>query len=389
MNTTQMSLRPSALLLAAAMTLTACGGGGGGSSDGGSGANGGTTLGGTPGVNACVSGDEVDLQCYMVPGANGESPDISETVYQWSDTGNAFEEKGTRTRAFTIQDHQADIESTGDLSVGAFSYVWDGSTFTINNPDGSNAIFPRMITAGAEEAVTETDTGGGSIMGSMMVFGPASYTLTVPGTSDRVTANNAILRVLMVPDVELVNLVVMIPQGGAVAAIDYLGCAAAGAGSLQFKNDVSYYEETCGHGNFPLKADEASLRIAGGSPNDPGDTGGNESGSCSSYPSTLTSDEVQGLQAACGAHPIRLTDLLSPATHINGTLTVSSTTSSWSIKVVASGINLSLDSASATGTLSPVLMLADPGSAQTATISSTDPLSGSISVASKMYTFDE
>lgn len=382
-------LRLAVGLLASALLVSACGGGGGG--DVGAASGGESTIGGTPGVNACVTGNIVDMQCYMVPGVTGDKPVVKETAYQWSSTKNKFVSKGERTRSFDIQANRADIVSSGALSVGSFSYEWDGTTFTVNNPDGSTAEFSQTFALGTERSFIET-SGTGTVIAHQMVFAPKSRTITLPGTNDKVTVNNAILRVVMEPTLPMAHVAILVPGKGAVAAIDYLGCVAADDGTFKFLDDVSYYETNCGHGNF-MKADEASLRLsigaAGGTT--PGGSGG---ASCSAYPGTLTTGQPQVLQSACGTHTISLRNLASPGTSIAGTLTVSSTTSGWSIAVTAPSINVSLNSATATGsiTTSPAtLMLMDASTNETITISNvTSPLSGSIStVSSDMYTFDE
>ncbi len=259
------------IILLSALAFSACGGGGGGD-DGGTGGgssggagDGGITVGGAPGDNACVdSAGIADMKCYMVPGDTGDTPSVSETVYQWNSTSSKFVSQGTRTRAFDIKANSADITSTGALSAGdPVSYSWTSSNFTVTNPDGSIAKFSRYIQTGGKsgESIIET-SGTTTVTAYVEVFGPQTYTLTIPGTNDTLTANNAILRVMQVPSAaNIAHISVLIPEQGAVAAIDYINCGAVGTGNLQFKNDISYYETTCGHGHF-MKADEAALRIA-------------------------------------------------------------------------------------------------------------------------------
>lgn len=258
-----------ALLLSSAMALTACGGGGSGGSSSGdnaktppAGNNTDATVGGEAGTNPCVTGNIVDMKCYMVPGDTGDKPVIKETVYQWNGANNNFESQGERTRTLEIKANSATISVTGALSAGAQTgYSWNTEDFTVTNPDSSTATFKRSFTLGSEQTVTEV-SGSDTIESRSMVFGPKSRTLTIPGTNNKITANNAILRVIIQKDIPLAHVAVLIPNRGVIAQISYLGCKEAKeAGSLTFVDDANYYETTCGHIKFlGKKGDTASLR---------------------------------------------------------------------------------------------------------------------------------
>lgn len=272
------------LILFSALTLSACGSGGGDdgkSPDSGGGSADKTELGGTPGSGTCVNNGVVDLACYFVPGKAGDTPTIERTVYQWN--GNQFVSKGTQTSQFTIQKNEAAVTNTGPLTDGNEKYEWGATELRLANigdpndsTDDSTIILPRNYTLADLSVAIENDVGGSNnIVGHMAVFEPKPRTITVAG--DTVTANNAIMRVFKVTisGNTIVHLDVLIPQGGAVASIDYLGCT-AGA-NIAFKDSVSYYEQNCGHGNA-MKADEATLRLVKAADDGSTDSGSNNNG---------------------------------------------------------------------------------------------------------------
>lgn len=198
------------------------------------------------------------MQCYMVPGASGETVVITEDAYQWDIS--SFELQGQRERTFTISANQATISESGALPEGVASYSWTTAEFTVHNQNGSTSAFARHWAIGVEYTITETPTSGSPITSKAMIFGPKTRTLTVPGSGATRTFDNAIARVIINDDVPLAHWSVLVPGKGAVFSVDYLGCAQAGSGTLGFVDDFNHYETQCGHGNFPVKQDEAILR---------------------------------------------------------------------------------------------------------------------------------
>lgn len=209
---------------------------------------------GQAGANACLisNTNQVNLACYLVPGSPGEAPELTFAAYMRDNAGN-----------FKLTS-SADIYSWHDITSNSAQYDLGGETTHFDwdetdGPDGSitqtdrkgatdqdELIRPLTPLVGAEKVVTNIGEDG-TLTGQLVVFEPKTRTISVPGTNDTIEAHNAIMLVQTVAPSPggpgLVSIDYYVPEVGAVAQTNYLGCP--DVASLSFLDDAAYYEGKC------------------------------------------------------------------------------------------------------------------------------------------------
>src|SRR5699024_5092595 len=199
--------------------------------------------------NPCVNNDGlIDLACYLMPGIDGQTVTITNDVYHNNDSNedDIFSHVGEQEQLFERSEGAAVITVSKlekiyprDNWANANSYEWDNDNITykfqFNNTststEGQNLtiISPRFVKNNDEEqlllvATIELDgsTATEEMTASIIVFGPQTIELTIPGTTETNIFKEAIVR--LQDNLIGMNLSVLMPKAGVVASIDYSDC---------------------------------------------------------------------------------------------------------------------------------------------------------------------